>query len=73
MANVARTAATSMRGEAPPVRKPRQIKAYTLERRGGGWVMLTLLANETDVVGESELDSRQAGFTRIEDELRRLE
>jgi hypothetical protein len=53
--------------------KPRQVKAYTLERRGGGWVMLTLLASETDVVGESELDSRQAGFTRIEDELRRLE
>lgn len=55
------------------VRKPKPIKAYTIQRRGGGWVMLTLLAEDTDIVDESQLDSRQACFTRLEDELRRLE
>lgn len=54
-------------------RKSKPIKAYTIQRRGGGWVMLTLLAEDADVVDESQLDSRQACFTRLEDELRRLE
>lgn len=63
-----------LRTQAAPVKPVRQFKAYTLQRRpGGGWVMVTVLAQDTDVVDESEIDSRQAQFTRIEDELRRLE
>ena len=63
----------TMKTTAAPAKKPQSIKAYTIQRRGGGWVLLTLLAEDLDVVGESELDSRQACLTRLEDELRRLE
>ena len=53
--------------------KPKPVKCYTAARRGGGWVMLTLLADESCVVDESELDSREAIMTRMEQEVRRME
>ena len=56
-----------------PVKKPDTFKAYTLRRRGAAWVVATVLCEETDVVDETAPDDRQAGLSRIEDELRRLQ
>lgn len=64
----------AMKVQPASAKRPEMFKAYTLRRKtGGGWVVATVLAQETDIVDETSPDDRQAGLSRIEDELRRLE
>jgi len=58
-------------GTAPKPQK--QFTAYTMVRRKDGWAIVTVLANETDIVDESDIDTRSIQIGKLVSKYVRLE
>lgn len=57
--------------EAKPAAK--QFRAYTMIRRKDGWAIVTVMASETDIVNESDVDMRQTQIGHLINKFVRLE